>query len=360
VVERRDGVDHGDWRASHPLRQRDIGELGRPQQSGLVVPVSADIYAFPMETVSDLVAQRGRELLSLLDTLLRDHSELYLWDTGDSGIFHTSGKHAYRNLSPEGKQLQSRLFEEYRAFADLVGALLREQPDQASKSHDKHRQSVLAAIEREGLTWHRSIDEEWNFASKALQAQIDSIENLYSASGEGDVVVVPDTNALLWNATLEERSFEWANAFELCLVPAVPNELDSLKVNHRNGDVRERAEGLIRRIKGYRDRGNLRDGVPFRKGVSCIRSIAVEPDFDNSLPWLDPANSDDRLVATFIEVMRGILVRPWCSSPATSTCRTSSSLRVCPSWSRRIRSDSDVDLMLTVPSHRHNSVTTRT
>jgi hypothetical protein len=256
-----------------------------------------------METVSDLVAERGTKLLSLLETLLSDHSELYLWNTGDSGIFHTSGNHAYRNLSAEGKQLQSRLFEEYSAFADLVGVLLREQPDKARKSHDKHRKTVLASIEQEGLTWRCSIDEEWNFASKALRAQIDSIENLYSASGE-DVVVVPDTNALLWNATLEDWSFNWAGVFELCLVPTVLNELDSLKVNHRNADVREKAEGLIRRIKGYRDRGNLRDGVPLRKGVSHLRSIAVEPDLDDSLPWLDASNSDDRLVATFIEVMR--------------------------------------------------------
>ena len=196
------------------------------------------------------------------------------------------------------------MFEEYTAFADLVGVLLREQPEKARKSHDKHRKTVLAAIEQDGLTWHRSIDEEWNFASTALLAQIDSIEHLYSASGEGDVVVVPDTNSLLWNVTLEDWSFKWAGAFELCLVPAVLKELDSLKVNHRNADLREKAEGLIRRIKGYRDRGNLREGVPLKKEVSRIRSIAVEPDLGASLPWLDASNSDDRLVATFIEVMR--------------------------------------------------------
>lgn len=160
-----------------------------------------------METVSDLVTGRGTELLSLLQALLRDHSELYLWNSGDSGIFHTSGNHGYRDLSAEGKQLQSRLFEEYTAFADLVGVLLREQPAKARKSHDKHRKTVLAAIEQSGFPWHRSMDEEWDFASKALRAQIDSIENLYSAPAEGDVVVVPDTNALLWNATVLRQTF---------------------------------------------------------------------------------------------------------------------------------------------------------
>lgn len=101
-----------------------------------------------METVSNLVAGRGTELLSLLETLLRDHSELYLWNSRDSGVFHTSGDHAYRKLSSEGKQIQSRLFEEYTAFANLVSVLLREQPVKARKSHDKHRKTVLAAIEQ--------------------------------------------------------------------------------------------------------------------------------------------------------------------------------------------------------------------
>lgn len=257
-----------------------------------------------MDTVVDLVARRGSKLLSLLESLLRQYSELYLWNPPGSGILHASGDHAYRKLDAEGKQLQSRLLEEYAEFANLVGVLLREQPEKVRKSHDKHRKTVLAVIEQDGLTWHRSIDEEWAFASEALRSQMDSIEHLYSASDDGAVVVVPDTNALLWNPVLEEWLFDQADSFEICLVPVVLSELDSLKVNHRNVDVRDKAEGLVRRIKGYRNRGSLRDGVPLKQGVSRIRSVAVEPDFNASLPWLDSSHADDRLVATFVEVMR--------------------------------------------------------
>lgn len=257
-----------------------------------------------MKPVAELVAARGGELLSLLESLLRDHSAIYLWNSPGSGMLHTSGDHAYRKLEAEGRQLQSRLFEEYREFADLVDALLREQPEKAKKSHAKHRRTVLAVIEQDGLTWHRSIDEEWEFASKALQSQIDSIADLYGSSDGEPVVVVPDTNALLWNPRLEDWSFDGVDSFDICLIPVVLSELDSLKVSHRNEGVREKAESLVRRIKGYRDRGSLREGVPLRQGVSRIRSVAVEPDFGASLPWLDPSNADDRLVATFIEVMR--------------------------------------------------------
>lgn len=257
-----------------------------------------------MKTVSELVSERGAELLSLLEMLLRDHSSLYLWNRPGSGILNVSGDHAYRVLEVDGKQLQAQLLEEYTDFADLVGVLLRTQPDKARKAHEKRRKAVLAAITQEGSTWHKSIDEEWASASKALRSQIESIRNLYSASSEGTVVVVPDTNALLWNPGLEDWSFTDIRSFDVWLVPVVLGELDSLKVNHRNAEVREKAEALVRRIKGYRDRGNLRDGVPLRTGLSRLFSVAVEPDFGASLPWLDSSNADDRLVATFIEVMR--------------------------------------------------------
>lgn len=257
-----------------------------------------------MKTVVDLAAERGSHLLSLLETLLRQHSELYLWNQPGSGVLHTSGDHAFRRLGNEGKQLQSRLLEEYNEFADLVSVLLGKQPSRARKSDEKWRKAVLAAIEQDRPTWHRSIDQAWTSAAKALQAQIDSLQDLYGETEDGVLVVVPDTNALLWNPALEEWTLDEANSFEICLVPVVLAELDSLKVNHRNAELRAKAEGLVRRIKGYRGRGSLRDGVPLRQGLSRIRSIAVEPDFTATLPWLDPSHADDRLVATFVDVMR--------------------------------------------------------
>lgn len=256
-----------------------------------------------MKTVSELVTERGADLLSLLEKLLREHSSVYQWNRPDSSIFSTSGDYAFQDVGQQGKQLQSQLLEEYMEFADLVRVLLRAQPEKARKSHDKHRKRVLAAITQEGHTWHKSIEEVWASANEALQAQIESITHLYSGVHQG-LVVVPDTNALVWHPSLDQWTFGEAGTFEICLVPVVLGELDSLKVNHRNPDVRAKAEGLVRRIKGYRDRGSLRDGVPLKKDVSRISSIAVEPDFSASLPWLDPSNADDRLVATFIEVMR--------------------------------------------------------
>jgi predicted ribonuclease YlaK len=45
-------------------------------------------------------------------------------------------------------------------------------------------------------------------------------------------------------------------------------------------------------------------GVVIRKDKITLRTLAVEPDFDNPLSWLDRANNDDRILTGFIEVLR--------------------------------------------------------
>ncbi|MGA3373731.1 MAG: PIN domain-containing protein, partial [Terracidiphilus sp.] len=63
----------------------------------------------------------------------------------------------------------------------------------------------------------------------------------------------------------------------------------------------------IRQLKEYRRRAvgkKLADGVDLVLGVSQVVTIATEPRMEESLPWLDPKNKDDQLLATVIEVMR--------------------------------------------------------
>ena len=121
---------------------------------------------------------------------------------------------------------------------------------------------------------------------------------------EGEVIFVPDTNALIYNPNLESWTFLECPQFSLFLLPTVLSELDLLKINHRNVEVRNKSESLIRRIKEYRRRGKLTTGVTVVKDRIKIQSIAIEPDMNASLPWLDPDNKDDRILAGVIEVMR--------------------------------------------------------
>ena len=103
---------------------------------------------------------------------------------------------------------------------------------------------------------------------------------------------------------LDKWRFDDAAHFTLVITATVLGELDHLKIEHRNPELRERAESLIRRIKSYRGRGDLSAGVTLVKNVSTIKTLALEPKVEETLPWLDPTNKDDRILAAFVEVMR--------------------------------------------------------
>jgi predicted ribonuclease YlaK len=134
--------------------------------------------------------------------------------------------------------------------------------------------------------------------------QLVSLLQTLSNAGLGIAIIVPDTNALLYNPAIEDWRFDEAPKFRLVLTPPVLSELDEFKVIHRVPAVRRKAERLIRQIKEYRRRGSLLEGVVLRGGVSYVSAIAAEPDMANSLPWLDKCSKDDRLLACVIELMR--------------------------------------------------------
>ena len=121
----------------------------------------------------------------------------------------------------------------------------------------------------------------------------------------GDVLLVTDTNSLLWNTDLESWQFEGIEKFTIVLVPQVIRELDDLK-NRIGGNVelRSKAETLIRKIKEYRRRGNITEGVKLVTNKISILATAIEPDFANNLPWLRQSNPDDHIMACAVEVTR--------------------------------------------------------
>jgi predicted ribonuclease YlaK len=140
-------------------------------------------------------------------------------------------------------------------------------------------------------------------AIEALQTQFNLLKNLYDPA-TGDVFCVPDTNALLYNPSLEKWGFDGVTSFTIVVPPTILSELDALKINHRNETVRQKAETLISQMKEYRRRGRLTEGVTLVNGKSTLLAIATEPNMQNSLPWLDSVNNDDRFLAVVIEVMR--------------------------------------------------------
>lgn len=89
--------------------------------------------------------------------------------------------------------------------------------------------------------------------------------------------------------------------FTIHLVPTVLGELDDLKDRGRSQELRDQAQGVVRRLKGLRDKGNLATGVKVTKTIT-VQTEAREADVRGVLDWLDPAVPDDRLLAAALRL----------------------------------------------------------
>jgi hypothetical protein len=266
-----------------------------------------------MQTVTDRLQEAGNQIKVLARELLLTHSGLtrdrYV-NNPDSGVVFISpaGDHDWNPLDQEGRRLQSQIHQAFERLLAVFRGLLRVQPPPVQRVIADNARTINKVIDQHGLTWIKTTEEAVQNLDAAVDALIEQVVCLHDGS-EGNHIYVPDTNALCYNPQLEEWSFDESPVFTMVLMPTVLSELDQLKVNHRNEDFRRKAEGVIRRIKGYRSRGRLSDGVTLRTGRSRLKTIAVEPKMQESLPWLDPGNNDDRLLAALLEVMR---IHPRC------------------------------------------------
>lgn len=145
-----------------------------------------------------------------------------------------------------------------------------------------------------------SIEQARDKATHAFEELRDLISLV--APGPVGLVAVPDTNALLscpdvatYGGVLNSTEYE------VVLLPTVLAELDELKDRGRSAEVRESARAVVRRIKGLRDRGNLRRGVPVEGSIS-LRAEHREVQPRTILDWLDPDIPDDRIIGAALDI----------------------------------------------------------
>ncbi len=219
------------------------------------------------------------------------------------GVSIHLGSHYWEELPVEGQRVASKLRDEYDRLADLLGVLLRTQDKGTLRELEQGRKRLRQWIDQSGDHSFKNGQEAADAFASELDEQLGLLEKLYDWR-EGEHVYVPDTNALILHPKIEDWSFDESPRFTLVLMPTVLAELDKHKVNDRNQAVRDKAKQLVRQLMEYRRRGSLSSGVVIRKDKITLRTLAVEPDFESTLPWLDRVNADDRILAGFIEVMR--------------------------------------------------------
>lgn len=255
-------------------------------------------------TYEDLLRNKIACFKDEVKHLLLEYSSLYYSNPSNDNILfiEPSGYHFWKELSEEGKQLQSKLIQQYSRLNSILTPLidLLSETDRHTWSDDQN--TIIQVIQQEGNTW-----------IKSTQGALDKVDEAFSSlnallgyihSDKEKHLFIPDTNALLDNPNMAEWKFEGVEHFIVVLMPTILSELDSLKINHRVDTVREKSKAIIRQIKEYRRRGSLEDGVEILKSKVRLLSIALEPRIPNSLDWLDLNNNDDRFLASVIEIIR--------------------------------------------------------
>lgn len=251
-------------------------------------------------TVSEQIKNSTEEIKNLLEELILKHSKIY--QQPDDFIFNFSGNHGWRELSQEGKQLQSRIKEKYSIYYAIIKSLLKNQIQSAINSLEESNKTIIASIEQNKNTWDRNTQNVFEKISLALSTMFQLVDNLYSHNNK--YLLVPDTNALLSNPNIEAWNFDEFFIFTIILTPTILTELDNHKINHRNEEVRKKSTKIINKIKEYRRRGKLNEGVPIISNKIFLQTLAIEPNMKESLPWFEENNNDDRFLASILEVMR--------------------------------------------------------
>jgi hypothetical protein len=262
-----------------------------------------------METITEKINIDLAVLNDELTSFIKTHSRLrQIFFPGDMS-FSTSGDSRFEDLTLDAIPVQDRLYKKFNKIVELVEMLLSDSPERHLKEFHSETENVIESILQNKMTWCKSTNEVATKSSASLEKIKDILNSLFIKS-DLPPLLIPDTNALYTNIEIEKWKFDQMEKFDLIITPSVLKDLDKHKIDHRNENVRTKALKLINKIKEYRRRGKLTEGVVLVKEKVNLKTIAVEPNFSKTLNWLDPFNEDDRLIAEILELIKANCNRP--------------------------------------------------
>jgi len=257
-------------------------------------------------TCVGLLRERLKEIEGKIIELL-DCSTVETWENDPhSSVVLIIPRHHWGKPDDKQLRLQMEIKAAYGDWIEQLQLLLLDATEQQTKDIKATDDFVRSWIEK-GSSWELKPRMEENKATFRQRIGVFfAALDLLDDPKKSRVVLVPDTNALIrcpdpssYAALAESASYDFV------LIPTLLQELDELKVKHRDAEFREKVEGVIRRIKGWGAQGKLVNGVTVNKTVT-VRTVAREPDFTKTLQWLDRANNDDRVIASVLELQRAM------------------------------------------------------
>jgi PIN domain len=251
----------------------------------------------PQGTVS-----RIRDQLShIVDDLTELVKTLQVLKFDQSGPFiYVGPQYHWGKLSETQRAAQLALKRGYEPLSELLKLIVRGTPRTFLDDFDEADRGLRVWLELES---NFNVTPSVDANIKKLRSDATKFESILAAldvTRQEELILAPDTNSLLAAPDpTEYRKIASQDEFVFMLLPTVLGELDRLKVEHRNPEVREKARSAVTRIKGYRRQGSLAIGVTVDKTIT-VRAHHAEPDMKATLSWLDADIADDRILATVL------------------------------------------------------------
>jgi rRNA-processing protein FCF1 len=242
-------------------------------------------------------------------TDLLDSSEIEIYkDDPHSGVVWAGCPNFWVKLDDKQKLLQIRILRDYKPWFERFRLLFKDASKQDKLLIDQTDNFIRSWVEKDGKAWVEPTIEE---CKTKLHTELQHFYKLLELLDvPSNPIIIPDTNAIIACPNPESYTkVAGNNEYTLILLPTVLEELDNLKVHHRDETFRKKVNSVISRIKGLRNQGNMHQGVTVSKTIT-VKMIAKEPDFNETLGWLDESNNDDRIIASVLEMQSHMPASP--------------------------------------------------
>jgi rRNA-processing protein FCF1 len=260
-----------------------------------------------MQKITSFIERLKNKLQTIEDKMLKflDESEIErLRDDPNSPIVFIGPPFYWKELKEIGKIMQMELKKLYSEWFEHFYLLLTNASNQTIEEAKETNSFITEWIEHcSGWSTPSTIEEAKTKFKEGIKFFYDYLKILRN-SRDNSLILIPDTNSLIDEPDITKYScLVGTSQYTIILLPTVLEELDKLKIHHREPKFRNKIESIIRRIKGFRNQGELSKGVTINKSIT-VKAIAMEPDFNKTLKWLDYSNNDDKIIASALEVQK--------------------------------------------------------
>lgn len=222
----------------------------------------------------------------------------------NSGVVFITPTYYWGETDEQQKIIQMQLVKKFSNWTEHFRLLFSNASQEINQQIEETQKFITSWVEKES-SW--DVPRKIQDAKLLFQDKVKVIYellNLLETTGNHEIIIIPDTNSLIAVPdVVQYASLAGHHKYTVIIVPTVLAELDKLKIIHRENDFREKVNSVIKRIKGLRTQGSLLTGVTVNKTVT-VKMIATEPNFEKTLKWLNSENTDDRIIASVLEIQK--------------------------------------------------------